>query len=211
MRRIPESDRLHALTAYERPLWAAGIVAGGMDEVGRGPLAGPVVAAVAVLPPEPLIEGVNDSKKLSEAKRMRLSAEIRDAAIGFGFGWVFPDVIDGINILQATYRAFALAYENMGIECGALLMDALTVPAIPVKQHSIIHGDASSYLIAAASIIAKVERDEYMIRLDGEYPMYGFAKNKGYGTPQHIEALREYGPCPYHRRSFIRSFCGDEP
>lgn len=205
--KIPEAERLFELTTFERPIWSAGLTVGGMDEVGRGPLAGPVVAAVVIMPPEPLIEGVDDSKKLSPIKRKRLDAEIRERAVGYGFGWVFQDVIDEINILEATRRAFCTAYNSMGIKCDVLMIDAMTVPMIPVMQKPIIHGDAASYLIAAASIIAKTERDKYMEEAALLYPEYGFERNKGYGTAKHIEALREYGPCPLHRRTFIGGFC----
>ena len=175
-----------------------------MDEVGRGPLAGPVVAACVILPPEPLIEYVNDSKKVSEKRREKLAPAIRDAALAVGIGWADEREIDEINILRATKNAFVRAYETMNCACTHVLVDAVEGIAIPAEQHALIHGDALSYLIAAASIVAKVERDAYMRRLDAAYPQYGFARNKGYGTAEHIAALKRHGPCPLHRESFIK-------
>lgn len=203
MIRSKEQERLYALTQTERAFWARGVLPAGMDEVGRGPLAGPVVAAAVVLPPEPLIEFINDSKKLSAVKREKLAALIREEALAYGVGWVFQDEIDEINILNATKKAFRLAYHEMGFDCSDVLVDAVKGLDIPARQHPIVHGDALCYLIAAASIVAKVERDAYMIRMHEQYPQYGFDQNKGYGTARHIAALREYGPCPLHRKSFI--------
>ncbi len=181
---------------------------GGMDEVGRGPLAGPVVAACIVMPPEPLISYVNDSKKVSEGRREKLFAELCENALCFGIGSAGPEKIDEINILQATRLAFREAYFSMKTPPEYVLVDALQGLDIPAKQESIVHGDALSYLIAAASIIAKVTRDRYMREMDALYPQYGFARNKGYGTREHIEALRTYGPCPIHRRSFLKNIEG---
>lgn len=202
MQRRNEAERLIEMTATERTFWQRSIYPAGMDEVGRGPLAGPVVAGFVILPEAPLIEFVNDSKKLSEKRRELLYPLIIELAAAHGTGWVEPDMIDEINILNATKRAFKLAFENAG-GCTHVLVDAVTGLDIPAEQTAIIHGDALSYLIAAASILAKVERDRYMIQMHEKYPQYGFDKNKGYGTAQHIAALREYGPCPLHRRSFI--------
>ena len=204
-----ERERLHALTRTERMFWARQVLPAGADEVGRGPLAGPVVAACVVLPPEPLIARVNDSKKLSPARREALHALIKEQALAFGLGWVSEVEIDQINILNATKKAFRLAYEAMNAPCTDVLIDALAGLEIPAAQHSIIHGDALCYLIAAASILAKVERDAYMVRMDEVYPQYGFARNKGYGTAEHIAALRAFGPCPLHRRSFIKGILED--
>lgn len=200
-----EAVRLCELTRHEGVYWQSGRVVGGMDEVGRGPLAGPVVAACVVLPKEPLIEGVNDSKKLTEKKREKLYERII-ATGSYGIGVVDWSVIDEINILQATKLAFKVAYENMTSKAEALIVDAIKGLDIPAEQLPLIHGDAVSYLVAAASIVAKVTRDRMMAEFDGKYPEYGFARNKGYGTAEHIEAIRKYGPCPIHRRSFIKKW-----
>lgn len=201
-----EFERLNNLTVNERPFWSEGIAVAGMDEVGRGPLAGPVVAACVILPPNCLIEGVNDSKKLSEKKRIELSSIIMEKAIAYGFGWVEADVIDEINILEATKLAFCKAYSAMGVECKDIFVDAVKNLNIEANQHPLIHGDAVCYSIAAASIIAKVERDNYMVEIAKDYPQYGFERNKGYGTKEHCEALSRFGPCKIHRRTFIRKF-----
>lgn len=206
MARQNEQERLTALTELERTFWGRGLLPAGMDEVGRGPLAGPVVVACVVLPPAPLIEYVNDSKKVSQARRETLAPIIRANALALGMGWADEAEIDAQNILVATKNAFARAYRAMGVNCPHVLVDAVKGLSIPAEQHALIHGDARSYLIAAASIVAKVERDDYMRRMHALYPQYGFDQNKGYGTAQHIKALREYGPCPLHRRSFIKNF-----
>lgn len=206
--RIPEPERLLQITQYDRPLWETpGVVLAGMDEVGRGPLAGPVVASCAAMPPEPLLAYVNDSKKLSPKRRDMLYEQITAQALGYATAWVGPEDIDRMNILQATRLAFAQAFAAMPIEVTDVMIDALTGLDIPARQHSLIHGDALCYSIAAASIVAKVERDRYMERMDALYPEYGFARNKGYGTAEHIAALKKHGPCPLHRRSFIGRFC----
>lgn len=209
MARKEEAERLNALTATERGFWERGILPAGMDEVGRGPLAGPVVTACVILPDFPLIEGINDSKKLSEKRREALAPRIRELALAWGTGWVEPEEIDRINILNATKLAFCQAYEKMRFPCPEVLVDAVGGLAIPARQHAIIHGDALSYLIGAASILAKIERDHYMIRMHEVYPQYGFDRNKGYGTAEHMAALREFGPCPIHRRSFIKNILGE--
>ena len=206
MPKIPEQERLFKLTEYERPLWESGVSVAGMDEVGRGPLAGPVVTCCIIMPSDKLIEGVNDSKKLSEKKREQLYGLITSQAIAFGIGISDEKTIDDINILNATKLAFAEAYRNMRCECGAVLVDAVKGLDIPCRQIPIIHGDALSYSIACASIVAKVTRDRMMVEADELYPGYGFAKNKGYGTAEHIAALKELGPCAIHRRSFIKNF-----
>ncbi len=212
MAKIAEAERLLLITEIERGFWQRpDIVLAGMDEVGRGPLAGPVVSACVVLPPQPFIQYVNDSKKLTEKRREQLAKEIKALSSGYALGWVWPDVIDEINILQATKRAFGLAFEHMSIPVADVLVDALQGLDIPARQHPFIHGDARSYLIAAASIIAKVERDAYMMEQDALYPQYGFKSNKGYGTPEHIDALKAYGPCPIHRRSFLKKLFVEEP
>ena len=188
--RIPEPERLLQITQYD-----------------RGPLAGPVVAGCAAMPPEPLLAYVNDSKKLSPKRRDMLYEQITAQALGYATAWVGPEDIDRMNILQATRLAFAQAFAAMPIEVTDVMIDALTGLDIPARQHSLIHGDALCYSIAAASIVAKVERDRYMERMDALYPEYGFARNKGYGTAEHIAALKKHGPCPLHRRSFIGRFC----
>ena len=178
----------------------------GVDEAGRGPLAGPVVAACCILPLDCMIDGINDSKKLSEPKREKLYCEITASAV-FKVSVIPQEVIDEINILRATKRAMAECIENMPVKPELVLIDAVDVKvSVPIK--SIIKGDAQSYNIAAASIIAKVTRDRLMRDYDNLYPQYGFAKNKGYGTKEHIEALKKYGPCPLHRKSFIKNFIG---
>ena len=209
MARRNEEERLYELTQIEREYWAKGILPAGMDEVGRGPLAGPVVTACIILPPEPLIKYVNDSKKLSAGRREKLYPELKAAAIACATGWKSPEEIDELNILNATRRAFEMAFNAMEQKPEVVLLDAMTGVNMAAEQHSFIHGDALSYLIAAASVIAKVERDRYMEKMDEAYPMYGFARNKGYGTAEHIAALKRYGPCPIHRRSFIKNFMGE--
>lgn len=198
-----EQERLFRITEFERPYWNCRISVAGMDEVGRGPLAGPVVAACVIMPSTHLIEGINDSKKVSDKKRKILYDEIKHCALAYGFGWVWQDKIDEINIFEATKCAFATAYENMKMPCEDVFVDAVKDIAIPAKQHPIIHGDELCYSIAAASILAKVERDRYMMAVSERYPQYGFKKNKGYGTKQHIDALKQFGPCELHRRTFI--------
>jgi len=200
-------EKLIRLTRIENELWDAGKIIAGIDEVGRGPLAGPVVTACVSIPREKLILGVDDSKKLSEKKREALFDQLRDAAAYCETCFVSPEVIDEINILQATKRAMETCGAGFS---GTFLIDAVTGLHLPGEIHPIIHGDAISYMIGAASIIAKVERDRYMIELDAKYPMYSFARNKGYGTAEHIAALKEYGPCPEHRRSFIGKILGEK-
>lgn len=207
MTRLPEAERLAALAKPDRALWAReGVVLAGMDEVGRGPLAGPVVVCCAVMPPEPLIPYVNDSKKLSRSRRERVYAELTGRAAAYSFAWAGPEIVDEINILQATRRAFAEAFAGIGAPVTDVLVDAMRDLDIPARQHPLVHGDALSYSIACASILAKVTRDRYMIEQDARYPEYGFARNAGYGTAEHIEALKRHGPCPLHRRTFITRF-----
>ena len=201
-----ELQRLQKLTEIDRTYWDQGLVLAGMDEVGRGPLAGPVVVGCVVMPPEPLLPYVNDSKKLSEKRREALYEQILTTSLAHSTAWVGPAVIDEINILAATKRGFAAAFSKIGLPVTDVLIDALRGLDIPARQHPLIHGDALTYSIGAASVLAKVARDRYMIEQDALYPQYGFARNKGYGTAEHIAALREYGPCPIHRRSFIGHF-----
>lgn len=208
MPRETDIERLERMTEYERALWAQNVRVAGMDEVGRGPLAGPVVTACIIVPPDKLVPGVNDSKKVAEKKRERLYELLMERAEYVRTGWRTPQVIDEINILAATKSAMEEAAS--GAENAHFLVDAVTGLHLPGPATPIVHGDAISYMIAAASIIAKVTRDRYMVELDAKYPEYGFARNKGYGTPEHIAALKKYGPCPEHRRSFIAGILGGD-
>ena len=213
---LAECARVDGMLAFEREYGEYNVVCG-IDEVGRGPLAGPVVAACVVLPKDCRILYLNDSKQLSEKKRGELFPEILEKAVAYGIGCVSHTVIDEINILQATFRAMREAISKMAETCGApdvLLNDAVTIPGVNelfggknVKQVPIIKGDAKSISIGAASIVAKVTRDRLMVQYDSVFPEYGFASNKGYGAQAHIEALKKYGPCPIHRKSFITHFC----
>ena len=177
----------------------------GIDEVGRGPLAGPVVAGAVILPKDCDILYLNDSKQLSEKKREELNDIILEKAVATGIGVVSPERIDEINILQATYEAMRQAIGNLSVKPDLLLNDAVTIPKVEIPQVPIIKGDAKSISIAAASIIAKVYRDHLMVQYDEIFPGYGFAGNKGYGTRAHMEAIRTLGPMPIHRRSFIKN------
>ena len=200
-----ELARLEAMKEYEYTYEACSCICG-IDEAGRGPLAGPVVAAAVVLPKDCRILHLNDSKKVSEKRRELLFDEIREKARAYGVGMASPRRIDEINILQATYEAMRQAVEKLGVVPDLLLNDAVTIPGINIMQIPIIKGDARSVSIAAASILAKVTRDRMMGEYDRLYPQYGFAKHKGYGTAAHIEALRTHGPCPVHRRTFLKNF-----
>ena len=182
----------------------------GIDEVGRGPLAGPVVAGAVILPKDDMILYLNDSKKLSEKKREMLYDEIMNRAVATGIGMASPARIDEINILQATYEAMRMAIDNLKVRPDILLNDAVTIPQVDILQVPIIKGDAKSISIAAASIIAKVTRDRLMVEYDKVMPEYGFASNKGYGSAAHIDALKKYGATPIHRRSFIHNFISVE-
>lgn len=206
MSKPSEQQRLLEISTPDRELWQQGAVLCGMDEVGRGPLAGPVVVGCVVMPPEPLLDYINDSKKVTQRRRELLYPMITATAIDYATAWVEPAVIDKINILEATRLAFREAFLKMKTPITDVLIDALNGVDIKAKQHILIHGDAKSYSIAAASILAKAERDRYMEKMDALYPQYGFASNKGYGTAQHIKAIREHGPCPIHRLSFIKNF-----
>ena len=201
-----ERARIETLKKYEREYEACGYICG-IDEVGRGPLAGPVVAGAVILPKDCNILYINDSKKLSEKKREELYDIIMEQAVATGIGMVGPGRIDEINILQATYEAMREAIHNLSVTPDILLNDAVTIPEVPIRQIPIIKGDAKSISIGAASIIAKVTRDRLMVEYDKVMPEYGFASNKGYGSKEHIEALKKYGPSPIHRRSFITHFC----
>lgn len=200
-----ERERLAGMREYENR-YASYTHICGIDEVGRGPLAGPVVAGAVILPKEAEILYINDSKQLSEKKREQLYEQIMEQAVAVGIGIVPPAVIDEINILQATYEAMRVAISKLEVAPDLLLNDAVTIPGVFVKQVPIIKGDAKSVSIAAASIVAKVTRDRMMIEYDKLYGEYGFAQNKGYGAAIHIEALKKYGPSPIHRASFIKNF-----
>ena len=200
-----EKARIEELWKYEREYASYGYICG-IDEVGRGPLAGPVVAGAVILPKDCDILYINDSKKLSEKKREELYEVIMEKALAVGLGYATPERIDEINILQATYEAMREAISKLTISPDILLNDAVTIPGIECRQIPIIKGDAKSISIGAASIIAKVTRDRLMVDYDSIYPEYGFASNKGYGASVHIEALKKYGPTPIHRKSFIKNF-----
>ena len=200
-----EIARTEAMSVYEREHSHYATICG-IDEVGRGPLAGPVVAGAVILPKDNPILYLNDSKKLSEKKREALYDEIMEHAVATGIGIVGPARIDEINILQATYEAMRMAIENLKVRPDLLLNDAVTIPEVDIPQVPIIKGDAKSVSIAAASIIAKVTRDRMMVEYDQIIPGYDFASNKGYGTKAHIAGLKEHGPSPIHRRTFIKNF-----
>lgn len=200
-----EKARIRALWAYEEQYSDYSFICG-IDEVGRGPLAGPVVAGAVILPKDCDILYINDSKKLSAAKRDELYDKIMEKALATGIGLVGPKRIDEINILQATYEAMRQAIAKLNPQPDLLLNDAVTIPKVDIKQVPIIKGDAKSISIGAASIIAKVTRDRLMVEYDSMMPEYGFASNKGYGSADHIAAIKKYGPSPIHRASFIKNF-----
>lgn len=200
-----ERKRLQAMRIYEEKYRSRGLICG-IDEVGRGPLAGPVVAGAVILPEDCEILYINDSKQLSPKKREELCIQIQEKAIAVGIGIVSPAVIDEINILQATYQAMREAILQLSVTPQILLNDAVTIPEVTIPQIPIIKGDAKSVSIAAASIVAKVTRDHLMEEYDKVLPGYGFASNKGYGSAEHIAALKKLGPTPIHRQSFIKNF-----
>lgn len=200
-----ELDRLENMRLYEKKYESCGLICG-IDEAGRGPLAGPVVAGAVILPRDCQILYLNDSKKLTARRRELLYEEIMEKALAVGTGVVSHARIDEINILQATYEAMRQAIEKLGMAPDILLNDAVTIPEVTLKQVPIIKGDAKSVSIAAASVIAKVTRDRMMVEMDQKYPGYGFASNKGYGSAAHIASIREMGPCGIHRKTFIRNF-----
>ena len=199
-----ELVRLEQMNQFEKEYAHMGYVCG-IDEVGRGPLAGPVVAAAVILPEDCRILYINDSKQLSAKKRDELYDEIMEKALAVGVGLVSHERIDEINILQATYEAMRMAIDKLEVKPSVLLNDAVTIPGVTIQQVPIIKGDAKSASIAAASIIAKVTRDRLMEQLDQVYPGYDFAGNKGYGSAKHIEGLKQMGPCAIHRRTFIKN------
>ena len=200
-----ELERLAVMREFENKYSDSPYICG-IDEVGRGPLCGPVVACAVILPKDCQILYINDSKQLSEKKREILYDEIMEKAVAVGIGVVSPEDIDELNILQATFKAMRIAIRNLEVQPTLLLNDAVTIPDVNIKQVNIIKGDARSMSIAAASIIAKVTRDRMMVQYDQIFPEYGLARNKGYGSKEHIEALRKYGSCPIHRKTFITHF-----
>lgn len=198
-----EFQRIQGMLTEEKNLWQNGFLyVAGLDEVGRGPLAGPVMAAACILPARFDLPGLNDSKQLSESKREKLFEQIKNQAISYAVGSAEPAEIDALNILQATKLAMKRALEDLKIRPHFLLIDAIELPQIKIPQKGIIRGDSLSASIAAASILAKVTRDRWMTELHDIYPQYGFNRNKGYGTKEHMKALQAYGPCPLHRQSF---------
>ena len=201
---IDRLEHSRKLFYFDSPYRNGGAVVAGMDEVGRGPLAGNVVTACVVMPEEPIIEWIDDSKKLSEGRREKVFNEILTCALYIGIGECSPGEIDEVNILEATKAAMRTAASQ--VPADVFLIDAVKNLGLKGREIPVIKGDACSYSIAAASIVAKVTRDRQMIELDRLYPQYGFARNKGYGTREHIEALKKFGPCPVHRRSFIGQF-----
>jgi len=203
VRRRRQAARLGVLLRPERQLWRQGYQhVAGVDEVGVGPLAGPVVAAAVLFRSDIRIAGVDDSKRVPPGTRMRLAAEIRARALGVGVGVVAVEDIDRLNIYHAALEAMRRAVAALALTPDYLLVDARTVPGLTMPQLPIIKGDARSFSIAAASIVAKVTRDTLMTELATLYPEYGFAEHMGYGTPAHLAAIQRYGPCPAHRRSF---------
>ena len=206
-----EEERLKILKADEQKIYETENIKyiAGIDEAGRGPLAGPVVVGVVIMPKDSMIEGINDSKKVSEKKREKLYEEITNEAIAWGVGIIDQKEIDEINILNATKKAVTTAIASLKVRPDLILVDALTnIDTLGVPYKSIIKGDAKEYSIAAASIIAKVTRDRIMREWDEVYPEYGFSKHKGYGTANHIKVIKEFGPCMLHRKSFIKNFVG---
>lgn len=200
-----EMDRIVSLKKYENMYLKKGAkYIAGIDEVGRGPLAGPVYASAVIFPASCLIEGINDSKKLTPQKRKSLYHIIKENALSCATGCCDEKVIDSINILNATYEAMRQAISKLSIRPHVLLVDGVRVPGTDIFQVPIIKGDSLSFSISAASIIAKVERDEYMESLDDDYPVYNFKSNKGYGTKEHMDAIKKFGPCPLHRKTFIK-------
>lgn len=202
--RSDSQERRMAMIVHDQPYWAACARVAGMDEAGRGPLAGDVVAACVIMPSAPTVDWVDDSKKLSALRRDKVYEEILRTALYVGVGRASAQEIDEINILQATMNAMRRAAADA--QANIYLIDAVKNLGLDAPEIPIVHGDAVSYSIAAASIVAKVTRDRELLALDQQYPQYGFARHKGYGTAEHIAAIREHGPCPAHRMTFIRKF-----
>jgi ribonuclease HII len=206
-----ELERLHRMWEYEKQFWQDGYrFIAGVDEAGRGPLAGPVVAAAVILPQNFDVTGLNDSKQVTAEERDRLRLRIEQFAIGVGVGIVDVQYIDQHNILQATFHAMRIAISQLPVQPDKLLLDAVKLPKVAIPQHSLIKGDSLSHSIAAASIIAKTTRDQWMMEIHKKYPQYGFDQHMGYGVPAHLEMLKKYGASPIHRRSFspVRAVLG---
>ena len=203
----PEKEhlRLEKMKEYEYQ-YSDQVIICGVDEAGRGPLAGPVAAGAVILPREAEIFYLNDSKKLTEKRRDELYDRIKECAIAWNVAIADHETIDRVNILQADYQAMRDAVNGLSVKPQVLFNDAVIIPDLDIEQVKLIHGDAISVSIAAASIMAKVTRDRLMYHYDALYPEYGFARNKGYGTAEHIAAIKKYGPCPIHRITFIRKF-----
>ena len=211
-RKKKEEERLEKMWYYEKKYRRQGLqLVAGVDEAGRGPLAGPVVAAAVILPENFLVEGLNDSKQMTPQNRQRLKKRIESEAIAVGVGMADELYIDQHNILQATYHAMRQAIGQLSLRPDVVLTDAVTIPELYIPQEPIVKGDAKSHSIAAASVIAKTIRDEWMMQMADKYPVYGFDQNMGYGTAEHLKALEEYGPSPIHRKSFapVRSCLKD--
>ena len=204
MAKLDRVSRSLQLMMFDEQYSAGGVIVAGMDEVGRGPLVGNVVTACVVMPPQPVLPWIDDSKKLSESRREKVYEEIMANALYVGIGQCTPEEIDTLNILEATRKAMREAAAQVPAQI--FLIDAVKDLGLNGMEVPIIKGDATSYAIAAASIVAKVTRDRQLVELDKQYPGYGFARNKGYGTPEHIAALKRLGPCPEHRKSFIGHF-----
>jgi ribonuclease HII len=198
-----ERERIGRMFSYERQVWAMGYkLVAGLDEVGRGPLAGPVVAAAVILPGEVILPGLEDCRRLSGRRRQELYEEIQAQALAIGVGMVHPEGIDEANVMMATYKAMVKAVGDLPMAPDYLLIDSLHLPGVAQPQAPIAGGDGQSCSIAAASVVAKVTRDQYMVEMDKLYPQYGFASHKGYGTLEHRDALERYGPCPIHRKTY---------
>lgn len=208
-KKVPSDKKLSSIFLHDEEVRRVHSVVAGLDEAGRGPLAGPVVAAAVILPEGVFIEGLRDSKKIAEKERKRIFWEIVLDAFSIGVGIVGADTIDRINILQATKRAMKAAVEDLASEPDILLIDAVKLPDIDIKQHSMIKGESVSASIAAASVVAKTVRDDIMFDYSEMYPDYNFKGHKGYSTKEHMELIKVHGPCPIHRKSFRK--VGDVP
>jgi len=202
---LSERERLENMRSFERKYEGEYSLICGIDEAGRGPLAGPVCAGACILKHDEEILYLNDSKKLSEKRREALFLEIKEKALAFSVAFSDEKRIDEINILNATYEAMKKAIEGLSVHPDLLLVDAVHIPDVNIRQVSIVKGDAASVSIAAASILAKVSRDRFMKEMDEKYPEYGFSRHKGYGTKAHYEALKKYGPSPIHRMTFLKN------
>ena len=203
-KRLSEYIRVCGMRDFDRTFGTPYVA--GVDEAGRGPLAGCVYTAAVILPEDVVIEGINDSKKLSEKKREELFDVIIETALAYSITPISAEEIDKINIRNATYKAMNMSVNSLSVPATFVLVDGDAITGMTIPHQTVIKGDAKSQSISAASILAKVSRDRYMQELDAKYPEYGFAQNKGYGTAAHIEAIKKYGPCPEHRRSFIKNF-----